>query len=256
MAILRLDELQVENLRFTVFPTESVSMAVRYWESLVGSPPDDQHSQPNKGMFTEEGLYEDTKLRVQIAPQRIDWLLYPDFQKMSGTLPTFGSYESWSQRFFELILKWLPECPSVNRMAYACILLHPSDNLEAAHKLLKSLLPIVSIGDGNFSDFSFRINRPRAKNFGNEEVIFNRLSSWSVMNLISGNFRIPSEIRETEQIPNIPIHQIESQSCIRLESDINTTHNRTESFSENELPHIFETLVQYSNEIASDGDIA
>ncbi len=255
MATLKLDEWQVENLRFTVFPTESVSMAVRFWESLIGSPPDDQHSQPNKGLFTEEGTYEDTKLGVQIAPQRIDWLLYPDIQKISGTLPTFGNYESWSQRFLELMLKWLAECPSVNRLAYGCILLHPCNNLNVAYETLKPLLPTVSIGDGNFSDLSFRINRPRTKKFGKEDVNFNRLSTWSARDLISGNIQISSDIRETGHNLNIPIHQIASQSCIRLESDINTTHYRNESFAKNKLPHIFETLVEYGNEIASNGDV-
>ena len=258
MELTEFTDWQAENLRLSVFLSEAAQMDTQYWESLIGNLPDVQHSQPQRATYIEEGKYEDAKLRVQSTPNRIDWLLFQDFQYADNFLPILGEFSTWNQRFHNLMLRWFTECPLVNRIAFGCVLLLPSTDLGATHEKLGSFLPNFEVGDGDFKDFILRINRDRTFKIGNNDLKINRLSTWSAELPISGQIRI--KIDDSEERQNQPIvadtQRFESLSLCRLELDINTAANRVEPFNNHELPIIFETLVEYGNEIASKGDVA
>lgn len=252
MAKCRLADWQAESLRLSAFMAEAMDPTkLRFWESLVGSPPEELRNRPQQQWFTEEGPFLDGRLRVQAGNNRIDWMLLPAFGNPRSGLPVVGPYDVLEQGFRELMRRWLVDCPPVNRLAYSGVLLLPVGSLADAYRRLDGLLPAVEIDPENTRDFMYRINRRRGSRCFIEGLEINCLSTWSVVQIIETLVELSADGRQTPKVVQRP----GSRSICRLEIDINTAPEFNLIFDKDVVPVLFEEIVDIGNEIATEGDV-
>lgn len=253
MAESNRDEWQVENLRLSVFLVDAINPTeIRPWESLFGNAPDELRIQQQQQLVTEEGPFLNGRLRVEARNNRFDWRFFPDPKNLPYELPVLGPYADLESRFRDLMLKWLPSCPPVHRVAYGGVLLLPTEGLPDAYRKLNDLLPVVEIDPENTQDLTYRINRRRNSRCGIEGLKVNRLSTWSAVQILDAVIDIPVSGHRPPKMTQLP----NPRSLCRLELDINTTPEFVGRFDKDLVPQIFIELIDLGNEIASKGDVA
>ncbi len=253
MANFGLNEWQVESLRLSAFLVNTIDPEQKhFWESLVGNMPDELRSQPQQQLVTEEGPFLNGRLRVEVRRNRFDWRLVHDLNNPSHELPVLGPYDTLGSSFRDLMLNWLADCPPIYRIAYGGVLLLPAEGQSDAYGKLDDLLQAVNIDLENTQDLTYRINRRRNSRCKIEGLKINRLSTWSVVQIIdtlvemsAGGHHPPKVI----QSPN-------SKNICRLELDINTAPEFVQELDKNLLPEIFNELVDTGSEIAIKGDVS
>ena len=245
-----LDAWLAESLRVTVFPSPAASLTdQRWWEQLVGQPPETQTSQPRKGGRKDEGPYEGGKLVLDCETTRIDWHLVPaaPSEETDQAFPNIGTYPESLALFSQLIRRWLglDDFPPINRLAVGSILLHPVDSLSHGYRQLTDYLPSVQIDPNGSSDFQYQINRPRESRSGVSGLRINRLSKWSV-----------ATIRLFTLTGAGPSSRAEAQHhARRLQLDVNTAAEFDTELPADGLIPLLQELVELAGEIASHGDI-
>lgn len=241
---------QAESFRLTVFLSPS-AQAIKpdWWKALTGEDPDRRTSEPKTGLQQEEGKFKDEniegKLVLTIQPTRVDWQLVPLLDVFDSGFPTIGSLEDSLDLFLTLMLRWIKIAPPIQRLAFGVVLNKPVNSSKEGYKWISSYLPFSL--DEDSSDFLYQINRPRkSASTGISDLLINRLSKWSVSLLTSFAFD-----------PNKPEQYITKphQFFVRLELDINTAPDFSVEFTSEQLPQVFQELVELGKEIATKGDI-
>ena len=251
-----LGDWHAEELRLSVFLIDTIDPAKEaFWESLLGTAPDEVTNRPHQRWVREEGPFLNGRLRVEASINRVDWRLLPapGIDHPSGLPPVAGSYEVLEQGFRDLMLRWLADgSPSLHRLGYGSVLLLPAGSLPDACRKLNALLRKVDVEPENTYDFLYRINRRRSSNCGIDGLEINRISTWSVAQIIetrvdvsAGGERAPKGIRQPKP-----------KSMCRLELDINTIPEFDRALDKDVVPKIFIELVEAGNEIASEGDVS
>lgn len=214
----------------------------------MGETPETKISQPKKGGHREEGPFKDGKLVLSITPIRIDWLYtVPDVSNQEDeSIPKFSDK---LQPFLQLMNRWfeLSTCPAVQRLAFGAILLHPVEDRESGYRFLQSYLPSVKLDAEGSSDFSYQINRPIDSRCRIDGLRINRLSKWSVN--VKGMVELSFQKTSVKSIP-FPSYHI----C-RLELDVNTVDEFEGKLKREQLPQVFEELIDLGKDIAIKGDI-
>jgi hypothetical protein len=252
MADVSLDDWQVEKLRLSAFLVAPiVPVEERFWERLLGTLPDEQRSQPHQQLAIEEGPFLSGRLKVQARSDRCDWILSYDPKNSSEEPPTFGPYSAVGGRFRKLMLKWLGDCPTLNRVAFGAILLLPADSLSDAFRRLEDFLPAVKIDPERTQDLSYRINRPRHSRHKDVNLNINRLSTWTALQMLGTVVEVPAGVRGPVTVKQT----LPPQNLCRLELDINTIAEHTQEIEKCFLADIFGELVDYANELAVKGDV-
>ena len=252
MAKFNLSDWQVENLRLTAFLVSPViPEEMHLWKSLMGKVPDQIRNLPQQQLVTEDGPYLTGRLHVETSNNRIDWKLFHDPKNHPHGLPTLGPYVDFEDQFRQLMLSWIDNCPAINRIAYGCVLLLPTEGIKEAYRNLNDLLPSVDIDFENISDLMYRINRKRDSRCGIQHLKINRLSTWSAPQLIGTFFDISADANRPPKVTNLP----NPKSFCRLELDINTAAEYTQELHKKFLPDIFIELVEAGNEITVEGDV-
>lgn len=242
-----------QTLRLTAFPSPVAEIAdPTWWNDLVGEPPETRVSHPRKGEQREEGLFEGEKLTLRVQPTRIDWLFASadDQERQLEGIPTVGPFLDSVDIFFSLMRHWfeLEACPAVQRLAFGAVLLQPVENREAGYRKLSPYLPFVELDPKGSSDFSYQINRPRDSKLRIPDLTINRLSKWSVATMRGVGLSLsPASV--------VDYALGEAFFACRLELDINTAQDFQEEISPEQLPAVFQELVDLGREIASEGDI-
>lgn len=251
MAGYGLGDWYAKELRLTAFPIDAIGPArMHFWEALTGSAPNEVRNRPPQQMVSEEGPLLNGWLRVEANSNRIDWRLFPPPGLASGELPAVGPYDVPERGFRELMRRWLADCPSLRRLGYGSELLLPADSRRDACRKLDDLLPAVDVEPENTRDFLYRINRRCASSCGLEEMRINRLSTWSVMQIIETSVNISDEgAPRVTRLPN-------PRDFCRLELDINTIPEFDRELEKSIVPGIFDELVDIGNEIATKGDVS
>lgn len=239
-------EWQVELLRVTAFPINSIAIDTTWWNDLSLGEKDSRIISKN-GVCRDEGLFEENKLYLNVHTNRIDWLYSTDLTKIQSLLPTFGEFSKVKQNFYNLIQKWLKIYSEIGRLAFGAILLYSAGDKEENYKLISKYLPHVTIDTKDSSDFFYQINRPRTSSSGISDIKINRLMKWSVINLYGLDVNFLSNIT--------PVSRAESISACRLELDINTSADYNKQLSHKKLSKLFNELTFSSEEIISNGDI-
>jgi len=243
---------QVETLRLTAFPGPAVQVAEpTWWIDLVREPPETKISRPRMGGFQEEGPFKGGKLLLRVQPSRIDWLFttVEDQEREIESFPTIGPFPESLDTFLPLMCRWFEfeTCPSVQRLAFGAILLQPVKNKQAGYRQISPYLPSVQLDPEGSSDFSYRINRPRDTSSGITGLKINRLSNWSVATWR----RAELSVGQTW----MGYFQAQEHYACRLELDINTAPYFQGELHREQLPLIFQELVDLGKKIATEGDI-
>ncbi len=241
---------QVEALRITVFPSdiEGVS-SQKLWDLLMFEEPDEIHVQ--KGQIdAREVKYGNGRMILSKQTDRVDWryLSIPDENIDSAHLPIIGSLDEELKTFVKLVNKWFdtPDMISIKRLAFGAVLLCPVNTVEEGNSVLGGLLHNINLK--NAREFNYQVNR-RRKSVVDPEVEINRLNKW---NVYSG--QLVSVSVNSMQAPQI-IASSDLRIASRLELDINTFQERTESLPPDTLKALFNELVEWGLEISKKGDI-
>ena len=252
MTEFSLNDWQTESLRLSAFLVDVIDPTqTRYWESLVGNMPDELRSQPQQQLATEEGPFLNGRLRVEARSNRFDWRLVHDLKNSSHEFPGLGSYDALESRFRDLMLNWIVDCPPIHRIAYGGVLRLSAKSQLDAYRKLNDLLPAVNIDPENTRDLTYRINRRRNSRCTIEGLKINRLSTWSVVQIIDTLVDISTSGHHPPKVTQLP----NPRSICRLELDINTVPEFVQELGKNLLPDIFNELVAAGNEIAIKGDV-
>jgi hypothetical protein len=243
---------QVQVLRLTAFPSPSARVVEpTWWTDLVGEPPETRISRPRIGGHQEEGPFRGGRLLLTVQPNRIDWRFtaVDEEEREVETIPIIGSLPESVGIFLPLMRRWfeLETCLPAQRLAFGAILLQPVEDRSAGYRQISLYLPCVELDPEGSSDFSYQINRPRDSGSGITDLRINRLSKWSVA----------ARARAQLSIGSAAVRYSRSQedfSC-RLELDINTAADFQEELTCEQLPQVFEELVDLGQEIAREGDI-
>lgn len=251
-ARLSLTAWQVETLRLTAFPSPAAQVTEpTWWTDLVGEPPETRILHPRKGGWQEKGPFKGGKLVLRVQPNRIDWLFTPvnDQEQEVESFPTIGSFPESLDVFLPLMVRWfdLETCPPVQRLAFGAVLLQPVEDRQAGYRQISPYLPSVQLDPEGSSDFSYRINRPRDSSSGIIGLRINRLSRWSVATWRAAEFSVGPAL--------VGYFPGEEHYACRLELDINTVPDFQGELHREQLPQIFEELVDVGKEIATEGDI-
>lgn len=231
---------QVEALRITAFPENNTSAL---WKQCVDKEPTDIRIQRTE---TREVKYKNGRIFLIEHPDRIEWrYLAKQDDNEPLRLPIIGSLEEELDVIVELARKWLNSSDifQLNRLAFGAVLLNPVENMLRGYENLRGFLPFLASVDlsENSSDFNYQVNRQR-----NSKIIaglpINRLTRWGVIRLKQFDL---TQARVTD------LNLVAS----RLELDINTASERTNSLPSADLANLFDELVQMGLELSEKGDI-
>jgi hypothetical protein len=241
---------QVESFRLTAFLSPSAQIVEQeWWKLLTKELPDRKTSEPRTGLQQEEGRFKDEKVEgnlvLTIQSNRVDWQLVPSLDVSGSDFPTIGLFLESLESFSALMLHWIVIAPPIQRLAFGVVLNKPVSSSKEGYKWISWYLPFNL--DEDASDFAYQINRPRKSvSAGVPNLSINRLSKWSV-GLFAGFAFDPSK---AEQYITKP-----PKFSVRLELDINTTPDFSVELKSEELPQVFQELVDLGKEIAAKGDI-
>ena len=240
---------ETESLRTTVFPSPDAPIeSQNWWTSVVGESPETEVARVKIGERQIQGVYHGARLTLRIQPARIDWSLTSiPSPEPPEDFPTVGRFEETCGYFRELMERWLPMSPPVNRIALGGIFVLPVETLTDGYKQLAAYLPAVKLDVDGSSDFLYRINRRRTSKTGIQNLQLNRLSTWSVVSmeiLTLGPGGTMKAIRGGSP----------SFAC-RVELDINTMAEFEEELNPQQSMKIFKELVGTAGEILDKGEI-
>jgi hypothetical protein len=253
MAEISTNGWQLESLRATAFPSPDVQFddPMTWWNSILVKAPDSRVDNMKLGTKVIEGTFKDNKLILTVAPARVDWSLAPNPQPGDSLVSsmTIGSPEEQFQSFLELLTKWFPLSPVLNRLALGATAHLQSKSKTEAYQLLQKYLPAVTL-DENSSDFIYRINRPRESNSGIKGLTINRVSTWMAIRVGYGQFALAPHGGMKGIAIGQPVH-----AC-RVELDINTAQEYEGSLMADESVRLFRELIDSARQILKQGDIS
>lgn len=246
------DAWQTEQVRLTVFSAEPSKTSPReLWERIGGEVPEQVTEKPSQGFTRIEGTYDADKLCLTVRPGRMDWHQAAQTKADAPPegFPTIGPITSVLPGFVEAMQSWLQETHGLRptRVAVGAVLLQEVAGHEEGYERIRTYLPFDFRSPG-VSDFTYRINRPRATALDIPELRINRLSTWSVVVLqgITLTLNVPSGIGSQ--------HVVQGPQACRLEIDVNTAPEYVGTLPEDRLPGILQELSGLCLEIAAEGD--
>jgi hypothetical protein len=248
-----ISDWEVESLRVTAFPTQNAEVKPdNWWQEVVGTEPETQLVQAKRGEKRFQGAFEGGQLTLLLQPGRIDWFLVrgANTEEVASEELTssVGKFEKVCSRFTEVVGQWLPISPPLHRIAFGGTVLLPVADRATGYKRLVPYLPSVSIDPEGSRDLLYRINRPRMSQTGLKDLQLNRLSTWAVGSLLSGEVSIIGG-QATIVAPR------EQAFACRVELDINTAAEFSGIFVPDQSRETLNELVQLGVEIVEKGDV-
>lgn len=251
----KLNKWKVDSFRITGFqsPTADIQNVDSWWEEITGDTPENIVSHPKKDEISYEGTFEGELLKLRIQPIRIDWIarVQKDKQVNSKDYLTLGEYPDVKGKFFHKIRRWieLPDFPSMRRLAFATELLQSVNSIVDGNKVLAEYLEDIDLDVENAFDFSYKINRRRSSTVL-DGLNINRLTTWSTQTIKSARIQM-----QVGDVPGKIIEQGKDIIHAKLSLDVNTDPNYDGKFNKKQSESILNELVEYSEEIAIEGDI-
>lgn len=232
-------------IRVTAFPVaDAVVTPETWWKDLLGEEASSLNVQRTHFLQQEQGEALGGVLTLSVGPGRIEWNLVPKIEpeKPPRDFPSLGRVIEGSRQFVDLILRWVPSCPAVGRIALGLNAWVPAPDHTSAYQSLDALLPSVEL-DPASSDFRYQINRPRTNRSGLDGLLVNRLMSWSAvrMALVS----IGPGLRPSRSAP--------LYAC-RAELDINTAVDFEGPLPVERIPDLLREFLEVGLEILREGD--
>jgi hypothetical protein len=246
---------QAESLRLTLFRSQPGPIPEQtWWSELVGEDPLEQKVQPRVQTRHEEGTFKKGKLILGIAPDRIDWVYAIDKNREPDAVGIFtiGSFPEALGDFLDRMQFWskFEACPPARRLAFGAVILQPVASRKEGYRQIRAYLHNVKLDIEHASDLLYQINMPRpSKKTGIEGLTMNRLSVWSVAAFAFAHTRLSRADLSVQHAAGP-----EFFAC-RLALDINTAPSFEGELSREQLPLVFQELVDLGKEIAKEGDI-
>jgi hypothetical protein len=132
-------------------------------------------------------------------------------------------------------------------MAFAATLLQRVQDGEDGYRRLDRYLRHVDVRPG-FGDFLYRINRRRDSGTGIDGLAINRLSTWSVIQVITQV--------STQTIDERRTAARDVASYMAVELDVNTIQEYPDPLPHDRLPDIIISLMDAATDIAATGDVS
>ncbi len=149
--------------------------------------------------------------------------------------------------FSEMTKRWLAKCPSIKRLAFGAVLLHPTADPKSSYEVLDRYLPDVRVSPSS-SEFMYKINRTRMSRVL-QELKINRLSTWSALHwTLSITLGLSAGATTRELAPT------QGDAC-KLELDISTDAEFSQQLPTDKLGALWDELIQIGIEIAEKGDV-
>jgi hypothetical protein len=175
----------------------------------------------------------------------VDWVLALRQEEIERAeeLPTLGIATDAIELLSSVAERWLSSdaLPSLARIAFGAILLHPEPDVRAAYSRLPDYIPIQV--DPEWRDFMFQTNLPVPSTTGIDGLRVNRLGRWSVGAFQTAVFSLPAG-RALSAL---------SKFALRLELDINTGPELSGAIPPARLIDVYRELVGSALAVASDG---
>lgn len=231
---------EIERLRLTAFNvSEEFSNPKKCWNELTGLEPDKIESLPKQKTEIASGVWEE--LRLDAICQNDTFQLQLAMEMTQEGFPFAGEFIARFEAFSQLCRGWLAKKPKITRLAVGAVLLLRVSERKEGYEQLEGLLPYLKFTQ-SMTDLVFQVNRPRFSTAGVENLLINRLCSWSV-----GKFNIVKTDANLEQIEN------EFFAC-RVTTDFNTSENFVGELPPEKLGIIFNELKVMIEEVAEKGD--
>lgn len=243
----------VRSLRLTVFPEPSAEKARRLdsgelFYQLSGEQCVTFTRNPRESTEIAFGPIGGNGVSIELDPHRVQWKFDP-LDDGTGIRPEPALLSSPAGAIDSLritLLNFAADFP-LRRIAIGALLAqHTSDNDESYGRLA-NILPRLNLVPGQTSDLIYRINRPRDSKC-QEGLKLNKLATWSAA--VFRAFQVVGDARQTGNFGMVA----ESYE-IRLEFDVNTSGERTESIPVENIECIFNELMQIATDLATNGDV-
>ena len=183
--MIQLATAWAESLRITGFTSaDAVVTPDTWWKDVVGAEATVETLRKGRLIRQDQGDAIGGSLILTVQPGRVDWNLgakMPENEPPQD-FPSLGKSVESVPRFLELLSRWMPSSPPLDRIAFGLNAWTPVPNHEEAYGVLDALLPAVEF-DPESSDFQYRINRPRASRLDVENLRINRLSTWTAIRM-------------------------------------------------------------------------
>ena len=174
------DVWQAQSLRLISFPVEPQhTVPQNWWHDLAGV--DRERRVEKKLEVQEQGVFEGLSLSLSIDLLRLQWIVAPSLSadNFPEGLPILGPFLQWKDWLRIHMHRWLAMSPPIKRLAFAGVLMQPTESREAGYAMLDRYLGSVDI-DPQSTDFLYRINRRVPSRTDVPELHVNRLTTWSV----------------------------------------------------------------------------
>lgn len=253
-AQLPISDWQVGTLRLTTFLTDSLrSLETTWWSDILDVQAENMNQQTREGLRQEGGSFKRGELLLAVKLDRVDWHYIAKVDNVMNEegFPTISDFPSSLEDFLPLMRQWLKleNCPSIGRMAFGAVLLSPVESLHNGYVKLLTHLPKFDLDPDSTQDFLYQVNRWRKSELGIPHLQVNRLSKWSVPDLVNIRFR-------TSKSSPKPTNLGDSHHfACRLDLDINTTQEFPDTLPQERLYDILDELVNFGKEIAEKGDV-
>ena len=234
-----------ESLRLTAFPTADAQVtAETWWKGLFGEEASTQTIQRTSFTRQEQGEWQGGLLSLTVHPARIDWVFSPKVPQDTplSDFPSVGPLLESAPKFVELMLRWLPSGPALDRLALGLGAFLPVPDQAKGYGILATLLPSVKV-DPESSDFRYQINRPRPSRRGAEGLQINRLAAWAVMRLELVSITGSAGARRAAGL----------YAC-RTDVDINTAPSPSQPLPQERLPDLLQEFLDIALQIVAEGD--
>ncbi len=245
-----IEDWDTENIRVSIFASLDYNSLDQYrelWEGASGQIPESVDIRPRDGITRLRGVVDGNTLLISIQEGRIDWHITPVPPRGHSSSPlTLYRVEGAIPILNEALHASLRAIHSVERLAFAPVLLRVVPDRRTGLDQMKRYIPHIDVDTLDGGDFNYRVNRTRPSQVV-PYVRINRLASWTIEEGGTISFRVTPS--------GVPAISEDTPFTIRkLAMDINTTVE-TSDMPTSEIPGLLYELVGIASEIADKGDI-
>lgn len=230
---------KTEGIRLSFFTITAGIDHSKWWEFFTGHVPENTSSKPAMGEFVYAGPYGIGVLELRILPDRVDWVYGTNIliAQDNASIRTFND----ELRFIlDGLNSWMRNYSGkYSRLAFGTTLLNEVPDKRTGYIQLNELLPFMKISLDSWSDFYLQFNKPTIINRSNGDSFnLNRLVNYSAVHMQMMNFTSGSLI---------PI----VNNYTRIDFDINTSHEVTQDFNNDDVFHLLDKLTDVVDAVKS-----